>query len=317
MQIPGLFRRKQESHQINGLSIERERVSFVSVNTKTGISIEHAATLPIEEQDWQSAFSELVNTHGIKGDVYVCLAAEQYNLLLIDAPDVPEEELSEAIKWRVKDLITQPIEDVVIDSFSLPDDAYRGRMKMVYAAVVEKVVVQQVVDLCESHGLELKAITIAELAVSNLLFTSGLMEEGSAALVSFDQYAGQVRLVESGNVYLSRNVDIGLDRLSGLNEETLGEYDYAQINEVMMDVQRSLDFYESQLGKGHVEKIVLLPAPVDMNKLAELLNEKMSVTVESWHWYSAENYTLKLPEIDALDSAYYALGAVAGGWLEN
>lgn len=317
MQISGLFRKKQDNHQISGISIERDRVSFVSVNSKTGICVEKAASQSFEGDDWQKAFSELVRSQRVKGDVYICLAAEQYNLLLIDAPDVPEEELSEAIKWRVKDLISQPIEDVIVDSFSLPDDAYRGRMKMVYAAVIEKSIIQQVVDLCESHDLSLQAISVAELAVSNLLFTSGLMEDGSAGLVSFDQYAGHVRLVESGNLYLSRNVDIGLDRLSGLNEESLGEYDYAQINEVMMDVQRSLDFYESQLGKGNVEKIVLLPAPVNVNKLAEVLDEKMPVKVEPWYWHSAENYTLKLQEMGALDSSYYALGAVAGGWLEN
>ena len=117
MQISGLFRKKQDNHQISGISIERDRVSFVSVNSKTGICVEKAASQSFEGDDWQKAFSELVRSQRVKGDVYICLAAEQYNLLLIDAPDVPEEELSEAIKWRVKDLISQPIEDVIVDSF--------------------------------------------------------------------------------------------------------------------------------------------------------------------------------------------------------
>ena len=96
----------------------------------------------------------------------VCLSHEFYNLLLVDAPNVPDAELREAVKWRVKDLIAQPIEKMVVDVFRLPADAYRGRMNMLYAALIEKATVSALVAACEREHLTLEGIGIAELALA-------------------------------------------------------------------------------------------------------------------------------------------------------
>src|SRR5690606_8275577 len=69
---------------------------------------------------------------------HLCLSHHFYQMLLVDSPNVPDGELREAVTWRVKDLITQPVEKMVVDVFRLPADEYRGRMNMLYAALIAR-----------------------------------------------------------------------------------------------------------------------------------------------------------------------------------
>ena len=57
-----------------------------------------------------------------------------YNLILVEAPDVPQAEIRAAVRWRVKDLIDFSIDDAVIDVFEVPP-LKGGRANMLYAVV--------------------------------------------------------------------------------------------------------------------------------------------------------------------------------------
>lgn len=316
IRLPRL-KKKSKTNVLNGISIDSDCVACAKVSTHGGLHVHKAAYSAYEEGAWQAALAELISKEKLKGETYISLASNFYNLLLIDAPDVPEEELAEAIKWRVKDLISQPIESVVVDFFTLPEDAYRGRMNMVYVAVIEKAIVRQIIEVCDDKDIEITDITIEELALSNLVFSSGITEGDSTGVVSLGVSEGQMCLVESGNLYLARNMDLGVDRLSGLNENELSEYDMAQCTEMRFDIKRSLDYYESQLGKGMVSRVILMPADVNTVRLSSVLNEQLDVLVQPWHWQNTENISHESVSEEVLDYCVAAIGAVTGGWLEN
>src|ERR1044071_3667210 len=66
-----------------------------------------------------------------------------YRLLLVEAPDVPPDELRAAVRWRVKDLIDFHVDDAVIDVFEMPPHARGGRNRMMYAATAKADYVKQ------------------------------------------------------------------------------------------------------------------------------------------------------------------------------
>lgn len=316
IRLPRL-KKKQRMSLLNGISIESNGVACAKVSTKNGLHVKSSAFLSYDDGEWQNALKRLISRERISGETYISLSDDFYNLLLIDAPDVPEAEMADAIKWKVKDVISQPLDSVTIQFFKLPEDAYRGRMNMVYVAVAEKALIQQIVDICKNKGLEIKGITIKDLSLSNLLFASGVTENDGTGMVSLGAFEGQMRLLESGNLYLARNLGIGVDHLSGLNEEELSDYDRAQCDELMFDIKRSLDYYESQLGKGLVSRIILMPAEVNSVRLASVLNEKLDVQVQPWHWQFTENISHETESSEMLDHSISAIGAVIGGWLED
>jgi len=45
----------------------------------------------------------------------------EYQLLLVEAPNVPKDELKSAIRWRIKDMIDYHIDDATVDVLDIPE----------------------------------------------------------------------------------------------------------------------------------------------------------------------------------------------------
>src|SRR5262245_41425598 len=62
-------------------------------------------------------------------DRYRCLtllAPDEYQLLLVEAPNVQPAELKAAVRWRVKDLLDYHVDDATIDVLDIPPDPSGG-----------------------------------------------------------------------------------------------------------------------------------------------------------------------------------------------
>src|SRR5690606_33576887 len=121
------------------------------------------------------------------------LAREDYNLLLIEAPPVEAEELAAAAKWKIKDMIDRPLEEVAVVAFPVPASAYRNQRRMLYVVAADRKRVQQVVELVANAGLVLEAIDIPELALLNLSQHS-LDDSEGLALLDLRQGGGMINL---------------------------------------------------------------------------------------------------------------------------
>lgn len=204
---------------------------------------------------------------------HISLSHHFYQMLLVDTPSVPDAELRDAVRWRVKDLITQPIEKMVVDVFRLPGDAYRGRMNMVYAALTEHAAVLPLVQACDSAGLELQGIGIAELALAQLTRTLADVENRGLAMLFLTGNDGSINLVENGFLYLTRTLEMQAG--GGYS----GNLDFNQdpTDNLALDIQRSLDYYESQLGKAGVNRLYLVTESVEQQLWCDALSTRLPI----------------------------------------
>ena len=195
---------------------------------------------------------------GLKGsDCNWVLPNLEYSLLLVESPNVPAEELREAMRWRVKDLIAFPVEDATLDVFPLPEDGTRGGNKMVYVVVAEKQQVQTIIDNSLQAHLGLQSIDIGELAMRNIAELLAADQRG-VALVRLRQGSGSLSLVKKGQMYLSRQFELAYN--GGLLDELPAD-------NLVLEVQRSLDYYERQMGQVPPGKIVFCGEHVSMDKI--------------------------------------------------
>ena len=49
-----------------------------------------------------------------------------YSMVQLEAPELEPDELREAMRWRVRDLIDFPVEQAAIDVFHLPESQRPG-----------------------------------------------------------------------------------------------------------------------------------------------------------------------------------------------
>ena len=185
------------------------------------------------------------------------LPHEAYKLVLIEAPTVPEEELREAVLFRIRDMIPMSLEDAVLDLLHLPADSSRSGKRMVYGVVADRKQVQPLIQLVTDTGLILQTIDVAEMALRNLSVALRPELEG-AAVLRLSAGAGTLVLIRQESVYLTRQFE--LDYSGGLLEALPGE-------RLILEVQRSLDYYERQMGLLPPDAILFCGANVSAEKL--------------------------------------------------
>ena len=131
----------------------------------------------------------------LKMPTHVILHPSMYDIFFVDRPAVEDHELADAVRWLMKDLIDTPLKDLVIDAFAVPDDAYRGKEKKVYAVSTRKNFLEEIISTVKQSGFVLKSIGIDELAVMNILGSVHQENTGSAAMLRMRKSSGTLYLI--------------------------------------------------------------------------------------------------------------------------
>lgn len=193
------------------------------------------------------------------------LSSGEYQLVLIEAPEVPKEELKEALLWRVKDMIQYSTDDAVIDYFELPEDAFKGRGKMLYVVAADRKLIEKRISWLESIGLLPAYIDVPEMALLNIAEDLSESEAGTAVLY-LNEKQSVINMMSSGGLYLSR---------------ALSYSHSAQIDNAVLDLQRSMDYFESQIGKPPCLRIIVMPLQVGETPLMMELRNNLGADVQS------------------------------------
>ena len=95
---------------------------------------------------------------------------------------------------------------------------------------------------------------------------------------NFDEEEIGLDLVESdsideeGDLNIDENAYVGFAPKAKVNEQ--------QVESLVLDVQRSLDYYESQLGMGQITQLWLMAGDMDLSNLVEELQPVLTASVE-------------------------------------
>jgi MSHA biogenesis protein MshI len=184
-----------------------------------------------------------------------------YKLLLVEAPSVSSSELRAAIRWRIRDDIDFHIDDAVIDIFEAPARKGMAKSNMLYVVVARAPTVKTHVDGLLDAGIKLGIVDVPELAFRNV--ASLLPEdETGVVLVDLDQQGGLVTVTARGTLYLSRTINVTREEIlmaSSEDGQILTELAERILDTIVIEVQRSLDYYESYYGQAPVAGIRIGP----------------------------------------------------------
>jgi MSHA biogenesis protein MshI len=102
-------------------------------------------------------------------DISTLLAPGEYQMLLVEAPNVPADEMKTAVRWKIKDGLNFHIDDATVDIVRIPASKYSsGRPQSLYAIAAANSVIQERIGLFEQAKLELDVIDIPEMAQRNI-----------------------------------------------------------------------------------------------------------------------------------------------------
>lgn len=201
------------------------------------------------------------------------LSDADYKLLLTESPDVAADEVADAVRWRIKDLIDFHINDATLEVFDLPSDTGIAS-RDVYVVAARNQALQDRVHLFESAGIHLEIIDVPDLAQRNL---ASLLPENEAgvALLSFHAMGGLLTLTRQDNLYLSRAMNMGSDAMLRAYEAS------SFFDQIVLDVQRSLDYYESHFRQAPIRTLVVAPQTPPIPGLMDYLTRNFTMQVRS------------------------------------
>lgn len=231
-----------------------------------------------------------VKRHGLtNASAVAVLELGRYNLYQLDPPEVPDAEVRDAVRWSLKDLLDFPLEEAVIDLFPVPHEDLRSRSHLVQVVVGRLSEVQRQVELLRKAKLKISAIDITELAIRNIVT---LLPENSSGLVFiyFGVQHGLISIFRNSQLYMTRTINLSffdLCRFSHEAGDVTGDPSghSAQLlrllDSVVLDVQRSLDFFESNFFQAPIATVVVAPLEAPVPELLPHLQQALGVTVRS------------------------------------
>lgn len=200
----------------------------------------------------------------------VVLASSNYDLIAIDRPPLTDDELPSALPWAVRELTRRPAARLVTDYFQLATQV-AGTDKL-HVVCSDLDLLQPLVAAVNSTGAELVGITIEELALTQLI--DDPLAVAVLMMVPGDELL--LAVVRDRQLHVMRRLrgyqNLARDPLDRLGPEL--------VDGLAVELQRSMDYFESQLRQPPVKRVVLA-LPVDEPALlAEMLARNLPVPVE-------------------------------------
>ena len=288
---------KKSENQCLGIALYPHGISFALVNRNDGqLNLESIAFKSSDKvEDLSLLFKQLVSENGLKGKSAVLVMHPQhYSVVQIEAPEVAPEELKNAVRWRIKDLIDFHIDDAEIDLLPLPQGKRAGSPKLMDAVAAKTSYIQSLAEVTQEAGLEIKAIDITELALRNMTYADA-EENRASALLYLSEYVSLIEICDNGSLCLSRHINLDVSRMDTTTSDGRTEL----LDILSLEIQRSLDYYESQFANGSAAKLnIISQISIPHEEFQEVAGSYLTVPIQPLNAFNtlqgADNYDSKL-----------------------
>lgn len=199
----------------------------------------------------EHALARLGQARGLKG--YRCttlLGERDYRVNSLEAPAVPREERTQALRWRLKDVVDFAVDGAALEVIDIPSEG--GRQPLVLAVAAPREAVAAVMADFHQAKVPLAAIDIPELALRNVAALFEESNRGLAFLLLNDEESLFV-ITFRGELCLSRRIDMTAVALTPDDPERRH-----QVRErLALELQRTLDNFDRQFGFVSVSRLVV------------------------------------------------------------
>jgi MSHA biogenesis protein MshI len=240
--------------------------------------LQHCAAYPASEIKAEHVLAAMINGRQLaRAPVSAVIAPDDYQLMQVEAPQVAPAEMRAAVRWKLRDLISFPLDEAVIDTFDLPDPARKTQAKMVFALAARSTAVQRLAGMIAPRARGFDVIDIPEMCLRNL---SALLpqDEAGVALLAFGPDFAHLLITCRGVLHLTRRIDLSRAASAAdvLDLDALPQLD---VSALALELQRSLDYYENVYDQAPISELVLAPADDRVRALAAALARETSVNI--------------------------------------
>jgi MSHA biogenesis protein MshI len=251
------FRRaRQASVQVGLYRSATELVAArVRLDPEAGYGVEQLQIVEIGSQRDEQVIGQLSQSGILRNaQVILILGTEHYNTYPLPAPVVPQAELREALRWKLREVLPYAAEDAVVDFIRLARAEDSNIPESLFVVAAPRRSVAQAVAPLLAAGIQVQAVDIAEMAQRNLLVQLPGAESGRA-LLGMDESSALLTVVNQGALCFARRIQI--PRSLGAED---GDPEHVAAR-IATQVQRSVEVVERQSGLAPIRTVWIGPHP--------------------------------------------------------
>ncbi len=263
----GLFSRSKKESQI-GVEFQHDGVAVAQVRTgqnSPGDIIRSEFVAAAGQEAQVEALKDWVRENNLQRTPCNCLVAnDDCDIYQVERPEVEDSEMIQAVTWKIKDMINYDVTNAVVDSYPMPV-SNKHKKQQVGVVAAREAVISSYVESIKATALELNTLDVHELVRSNLEVVQHSAEQ-SLALLTLTAGNGLLSVYHNTDLYVSREFPIGIDQLELASSE-----DESTFNALLLEIQRSVDYFESFYGIGAVTSLRVFPQLNATEKMAMYL----------------------------------------------
>lgn len=292
------------------------RITSVAMCPTPSDSIREGVVVQIPEV--AAAIQFCMRSAGIKAlDTVAAIAGPGVIVRHVSMPRMTEQALRKSISYEASKLISASIEDSVIEFQILGDSAEEGQMDILIVAVPKAMIDSRIFAL-EQAGLYPLAVDVEAFATFRALIEHNpddSLRTGTVALLDLGASHTEINLIVNGKLELTRTIQVAGRSLTNAiknaencsddeAEQKKYEYDLSDlidspsghvpvpglkvmqslIDEVLREIRRSINYYQSQLpdgvGETTVDRLMFTGGTSRLKGLLPYASSRLNVNVD-------------------------------------
>lgn len=197
--------------------------------------------------------------------IYWILNDKDYQIFFLEPMAVPENELRQALTWRLKNSL-QKMGETIVDYFKLPSKSSAPNQEMIAAVVASQDSIKKFLSICGTYRMNVNVIDIPELVLHNLTSLEENDDKGTALIYI---KAGTCILNISKNkiLFLTRKIVIRFNK-----EEN-------NLKEVSLEIIRYFDYFQSYWRHPPPSRVHLIAEKENESELAQALSQLLALKI--------------------------------------
>ena len=273
---------KQSSTDLVGLYLKPNGIGYAQVrkNSDQKLDILACEFLDFEQPDQQQeALEQIVNSCNAKGANCIAALSPQYvNIIHLETPKVENDELVSAIRWQLRDKIDFDPQLAAIAFINMPG-ARQEVSTYINAIAVNQQIIKEKIALIKPSGLNLSKIDITELAIKN--FALSINQDSGSGLAIIHLFLGQgvLQIIHNNQLYMTRRLGVGRDsfKIDPMNEMDPERQKKRVMDKLVLEIQRSLDYYESHFKNPPIQSVALPPLEGKIPEFASYISTQLAL----------------------------------------
>ncbi len=205
-----------------GLDIDQKSIKFVKIKQTNGdvTLLKYAVRdIPQTENNIKAAsdiLKELFKEERSDTPVYTCAFGMNVSLKRITIPEMPANEIAEAIRWEAKNLVPFALENAVIEYYKIGEVTDKSLKKIdIMFAVAGAELMNFLNSVSKEAGVKFAGITLIPLALGGLLFHGKNPEKAKvSAVIDIGAEAASINLFKGDMLNFTREITVAGDSLT-------------------------------------------------------------------------------------------------------